>query len=146
MITQAKSFLSEILSEEPISIGNRIYFRERLKGNLHKLIVELFLERERQGKITRADLARKIGKRPEQITRILNTSGNLRLSTLSDVLLGLGYEPHLQPIKLEETKRNYDKPDWLKEPRTINFSMTAQQFQIQTKSSVNSKIRVLESQ
>ena len=113
MNTQATLSLRDILDDQPLSIGNKVYFRERFKAHLHSIIADLFMEKEADGRLTRADLARKVGKRPEQITRILNTSGNLRLETISDILLALGYEAKVNPIRLVDKKRNYCAPEWL---------------------------------
>lgn len=124
MTSQPTSFLSEVLSESPIRPGKKVYFRERLKSSFHETIVNLFREKRNSGEMTRAELARKIGKRPEQITRILNASGNLRLSTVSDVLLGLGYYADIQPIKLEEVSRNYSQPSWM-EDNNLDFKIKA---------------------
>lgn len=68
--------------------GTRAYFQERLRGRLYDLVIgEVEKYRARGG--TRAGLAKRIGKRPEQITRWLSAPGNLTLDTLSDLLLGL---------------------------------------------------------
>jgi len=113
MNLQQTSFLSEVISGEPIPLGQRAYFRERFKSNLYELIINLFLEKEDAGEITRAELARRIDKRPEQITRLLGASGNLRLSTVSDLLLGLGCEPDVSALRLADSRRNYIAPEWI---------------------------------
>jgi hypothetical protein len=51
-----------------------------------------FARQEREDKITKAELARRIGRKPEQITRWLGSSGNWTLDTISDLLLGMGLE------------------------------------------------------
>jgi len=91
--SQPTSFLSEIVSGAPIPPEKLGYFRGRFSNKLHELILELFDELERAGKITRASLARRIGKAPEQITRWLGAPGNLTVETVSDLFLGMGYEP-----------------------------------------------------
>ena len=94
MITsQPVSFLSEIVSGAPIPPEKLGYFRGRLSNRFHEVVLELFDELERAGKITRAALARRIGKAPEQITRWLGAPGNYTLDTISDLFLGMGYEP-----------------------------------------------------
>ena len=77
------------------SIGVLAYFRGRLSNRVHELVLSEFAAQEREGKINRAELARRIGRKPEQITRWLGTSGNWTLETLSDLLLGMGLEPAL---------------------------------------------------
>jgi hypothetical protein len=49
---------------------------------------------------SRADFAKKIGRRPEQVTRWLSAPSNLEADTISDMSLGLGVIPKLvlEPI------------------------------------------------
>ena len=54
-------------------------------------LMQLFLDEKKLG-FTRADLARRLGKRPEQVTRWLAGPGNLKIDTLSDLLLAMGHE------------------------------------------------------
>jgi hypothetical protein len=86
------TFLSEILSGQPIPIGKLAYFRGRLSNRIHELVLEEFARLESEKKITRAELARRINRKPEQITRWLAMPGNLESDTVSDLLLGMGYE------------------------------------------------------
>lgn len=106
MTTSQISFLSEILSNESIPAGKLAYFRRRLSNRLHALVLSEFARLEKEGKITRAELARRIGRRPEQVTRWLGASGNWTLDTLSDLLLGMKCEASLSVVHLEgyETK------------------------------------------
>lgn len=70
------------------------YHRARLRNRLHQLVLQHFRELEANG-LTRAELARRLYKRPEVITRLLAPPGNWTLDTLSDLLLGMGGEPEL---------------------------------------------------
>jgi hypothetical protein len=75
------------------SEGTRAYFQARLKNRLHNLVLGKFNEAESSENLTRAELARRIGKRPEVLTRLLGAPGNWTLDTISDLLLGIaGYE------------------------------------------------------
>jgi len=71
------------------SVGTRAYFQARLKNRLHDLVLRKFQEAERSQSLTRAELARRIGKRPEVLTRLLGAPGNWTLDTVSDLLLGI---------------------------------------------------------
>jgi DNA-binding phage protein len=113
MNLQPTSYLSEILSGDKIPVGKRAYFQERLKNTFYQIIVQIFQKKEAAGEITRSGLAKRIGKRPEQITRLLGASGNMRLDTVSDLLLGLGYEADIKPVELREINRNFKQPEWL---------------------------------
>ena len=78
-----------------ISIGMLAYFRGRLSNRVHELVLTEFAVQEREGNTSRAELARKIGRKPEQITRWLGSPGNWTMDTFSDLLLGMGLEPEL---------------------------------------------------
>lgn len=78
------------------------YFRSRLSNRLHSVVVKEFAKLESQGLINKALLAKKIGKKPEQITRWLGSSGNWTIETLSDLLLGMGLEPSINLRRLDE--------------------------------------------
>lgn len=67
------------------------YFRARLKNRLHELILVEFMKLEKLG-FTKADMARRIHKKPEQIARLLGAPENWTLDTVSDLLLAMNYE------------------------------------------------------
>ena len=65
--------------------------------------------------LSQADLARRIGKRPEVINRLLGSPGNWRIDTISDLLVGIGaeeLEPHSVSL-LYRAPRNRVFPEWL---------------------------------
>ncbi len=76
-----------------IPVAMLAYFRGRFGNKIHELVLAEFAAQEREGKTSRAELARKIRRKPEQITRWLGSPGNWTLDTLSDLLLGMGLEP-----------------------------------------------------
>ena len=90
-ISQAMSFLSEIITGQRIPAGKLAFFQARARNRLYDLVMDRFSEQESTG-LTRAELARRIGKKPEQITRLLGAPGNWTIDTASDLLLGMGEE------------------------------------------------------
>lgn len=88
----AKSFLSEIAESTRIPIGTLAYFQARTRNNVYDFIISKFLEKERAGEMTRADLARKIRKSPVMISKLLGAPGNWTIETISDLLLGIAAE------------------------------------------------------
>ena len=76
---------------QALSPGHLGYFQGRLRNKLYSALMQLFLDEKKLG-FTRADLARRLGKRPEQVTRWLAGPGNLKIDTLSDLLLAMGHE------------------------------------------------------
>jgi hypothetical protein len=85
-------FLSEVLGGGRIPDGKLAYFQTRLAANFHQAMLKAFGDLERQGDFTRRELAQRIGRKPEQITRWFSYPGNLTLGTASDIFVGMGYE------------------------------------------------------
>ncbi len=104
--SQQNTFLSEILEGQPIPTGKLAYFRARLSNRIHELVLEEFMRLEKEGKVTRAELARRINRKPEQVTRWLGAAGNWTIDTFSDLLLGMGCEPDLSIISLNKLSTN----------------------------------------
>ncbi len=102
-------------SSEPEESGKEIptvmlaYFRGRFSNKLHELVLREFAAQERAGKTSRAKLARKIKRKPEQITRWLGSPGNWTIDTVSDLLLGMGMEPVISARKITEERTSYWK-------------------------------------
>lgn len=102
MPTSQEIFLSEIVGDDAISEGKLEYFRSRLSNRFHEFIIDEFIRLSKEKNVTKADLARKIGKAPAQITRWLGEPGNWTMDTLSDLALGMGCEPSTGLIRLAE--------------------------------------------
>jgi hypothetical protein len=105
------SFVSELENGTTLSEGTLAYFRERLRNRLHDLVLQEFV---RSG-INRADFARRIGRKPEQITRWLAAPGNWELDTVSDFLLGISggeFDPQIS-YPLKEPAQDHSGPEWL---------------------------------
>jgi hypothetical protein len=87
-----QGFLSEVLGGGRIPGDKLAYFQTRLAGNVHQAMLKAFGGLERQGNFTRRELAQRIDRKPEQITRWFSYPGNLTLGTVSDIFVGMGYE------------------------------------------------------
>lgn len=90
--------------------GMLAYFRARLSNRIHELVLSEFAAREREDTLTRSDLARKIRRKPEQITRWLGSSGNWTLDTISDLLLAMDLEPTLAVRRISERTLSHSTP------------------------------------
>jgi hypothetical protein len=100
-MSQKTPFLSEILNEKTIPPAKLAYFRQRLINRLYDLILGEFLKQEQRG-LTKAEVARRIGRRPEQVARWLGAPGNWTLETVSDLSLAISKaEPAVGLIKLD---------------------------------------------
>lgn len=73
------------------------YFRETLRGEINDVILEAFMS----SGLTKADVARKLDRRPEQVTRWLSAPCNIEADTLSDIALALGFLPKITLEKVE---------------------------------------------
>ena len=123
MNTSQTSFLYEIERDESIPLGKLAYLRERTRNLLYDFIIKKFLEAEKNG-LSQAELARRIGKRPEVVSRWLGAPGNWRIDTISDLLVGIGAE-ELDPQSvslLNRAQRNRIYPEWLQEDRTVTIN------------------------
>lgn len=67
---------------EPIDLFSLSYARARNKNAAHSLVLDSL---EKSG-ISRADLAKALGKEPSQVSRWLGSAGNMTIDTLSDLL------------------------------------------------------------
>ncbi len=72
----------------PIPESKRVYFQERFRGRIFDFLVSRFVEEEKRG-LTKAKLARRIGRPPEVVNRWLAAPSNLTTDTISDLLLGI---------------------------------------------------------
>jgi hypothetical protein len=84
-------FLNEICAGHDgpvIPESKRVYFQERFRGIVFDFLINLFV-RENNNGLTKAKLARRIGKSPEVINRWLGAPSNLTLDSVSDLLLGI---------------------------------------------------------
>jgi hypothetical protein len=107
----AESFFAELSSGHtgpPIPEEKLVYFRTRSRNRLFHFILSKFLAGQQKG-LTKAALARRIGKSPEVINRWLGSPSNLTVDSISDLLIGISAE-ELAPASeslVEQTPRNY---------------------------------------
>lgn len=119
MTTSQTQFFTELTAGHtgpPIPQGERAYFQARLRNRVFNFILEKFMDEQKNG-LTKASLARRIGKTSDLINRWLGAPSNLTLDTISDLLLGITAE-ELQltsdsPVKQPPT--NYLHADWIRQ-------------------------------
>lgn len=112
MTISATPLLSEVLGDSPIPEEKLFYFRVRLKQRLYSFLLSKFSELSQDKNFNKASLARRLGKRPEQITRWLRSPGNLELDTLSDLLLGMKKELLFNASSIELGMVTLEKELW----------------------------------
>ena len=82
MSTSQTTTLSEPVGTNKVPRGTLAYFRARLKQRIYSIVIREF----KNSGLSQADLARRLGKEPAQLCRILSGPGNLTLDTVSDML------------------------------------------------------------
>lgn len=103
MTTSRRPSLTSAISDldETLSVFEIAYFEERFRNDLHAEVLDAFRAVREQGK-SKADLARRLSKRPEQISRWLSTPGNLTLDTIAGLLLAMGREPRVTSVLISD--------------------------------------------
>jgi hypothetical protein len=102
--------LYELEAKLPIPLEKRAYFHARVLNHFYQFVLGKFLEEEEAGRLTKAELARRIDRKPEVITRLLGAPGNWGLETATDLLLGICGEeliPASSPL-VGRACRNYE--------------------------------------
>jgi len=102
-MTTSRTPLMSALADSQVGPFWRGYFQERFRSDIHEQLLKAF---EASG-LSKADLARKLGRRPEQITRWLATPNNLEADTLADLALALGMAP---VIRFEPVSERLSEP------------------------------------
>jgi hypothetical protein len=121
--SQPTTTLSKPSGENRIPDGTLAYFEARHRSRVYELVLKHFI---RSG-LTQAVLARRLGKRPEVINRLLGAPGNWTLDTVSDLLFAIsGAEPDYGlRYPLDEPARNFREPEWLVSGNTASSTFPA---------------------
>lgn len=111
MNTSPITTLSKPSGANPIPIGTFGYLRSRNKHRLYSFVVSEF---QKSG-LSQADLARRLGKKPDVVCRWLASPGNWQIDTVSDLLFACsGAVPSYGlEFPLEQPARNDNRPLWL---------------------------------
>lgn len=108
------SALSDPQGEIPPEVLS--YFRAWMKERFHDLVLAEFSCRKRQRpELTQAEIARRLGRRPEQVHRWLAAPGNWTLETASDLLLAISGSTVTicaEPVEMTATANHPGGPDW----------------------------------
>jgi transcriptional regulator with XRE-family HTH domain len=89
------------------------------QGDLIMEVTETLCELLEKEKITRKELADRLGKSKGFISQLLNGGRNLTLRTVADILHVLGYRAHLTPYKESETEHELDMPSHARKTRNV---------------------------
>jgi len=105
---------SEITNGENPSAGTLAYFETRTMHDWYDFVISKFLEEERAGRLTRAQLARRIKKSPAVMSRLLAAPSNWTLATLSNLLIGIAAEESVPNSRSAMRPPQNAYPDWAK--------------------------------
>jgi hypothetical protein len=110
----------------------------RNRFRVHELVLEEF---QRSG-VSQADLARRLGKKPEVVCRWLGAPGNWTLDTISDLLFAIsGAEAgYTITYPCDMPKRNHNSPHWLMEQLSVPVRAGTAPASAGTKSTMNIKL------
>ncbi len=117
MTISQTQFFSELASGHlgpPIPEPKRVYFQTRLRNRMFNFILNKFVEESKNG-LTKAILARRVGKTPDVINRMLGAPSNLTLDTISDLLLGITAEELklISESPINQAPTNYLHSEWI---------------------------------
>lgn len=142
MLTYPTSSLSKPTGSEQVPAGALSYMRTRLRLRLHSLVLKEFAG----SGLSQADLARRLGKKPELVCRWLAAPANFRLSTLSDLLFAINGGEVVDQIQypLDQAARNDSLPEWLIDDTGIDSATNIPQEPTIKTGSSNTAARVLE--
>ncbi len=90
---------SSSLRDEKISSADLVYFQDRLRNRLYDLVLSEFEKTKQDSGLTQAILARRLGKRPEQVNRWFSTPGNWTIETISNLLIGINESELVMSVK-----------------------------------------------
>src|SRR5690606_2774143 len=77
-------------------------FRETFRADINDALIECF----EQSGLSKADIARKLGRRPEQVTRWLSAPCNLEIDTVADLALAFGMMPKIRLDRVGAQRSN----------------------------------------
>lgn len=105
MSTSQNTSLSKPITGQRVPPETFAYFRARAKQHAYNLVMGEFLK----SGLTRAELARRLGKGADQISRMLGGPGNWTIATASDLLFAIkgGAPTYGIEYPLDKPARNY---------------------------------------
>jgi hypothetical protein len=109
--SRATTALAEPVGSETVPIGTFGYFQARNRYRAYSLVLEAF----KNSGLSQADLARRLGRAPEVVCRLLSGPGNWGMDTFSDLLFAIAGETPVygKERPLRKPLRNQNGPPWL---------------------------------
>lgn len=120
MPTFQTTTLSEPSGDNRVPVETYAYFRARAKRFAYELAIKEF----KKSNITKATLARRLGKGADRVSKMLAGPGNWTIDTLVDLLFAAtgGFPTFGVSYPLDKPPRNFRQPDWLHGDMTSSTS------------------------
>lgn len=100
-LSPKRPFLEEVRSGELIPANKLAYFEQRALNNFYDYVMTRFMAEKERSQLTKAKLAERIGRGPDQVNRWLASPNNWTIATVARLLLGIaGEEPVLSSESL----------------------------------------------
>lgn len=111
MPTSQTAFLSKPVSGERVSPETFAYMTARAKRQAYNFVIREF----KSSGITKAELARRLGKGADRVSKILGGPSNWTIGTVAELLFAIcGGEPTWGiAFPLDKPRRNQTRPTWL---------------------------------
>jgi len=95
-MSRSAQLQSDLAGDGPISEEGLAYLEQRALGQFYDYVLSKFEEEEAKSALSKAKLARRIRRGPDQINRLLASPGNWTIGTVARLLAGIaGEEPVL---------------------------------------------------
>ncbi len=93
-----------VTSENRISRSDIYYFRQRQKNKVFQSVLAYFSDQAAKSRLTKKELAERIGRDPATITRWFSGPSNWRLDTISDLLRAMNAEMKYEIVSLNHNQ------------------------------------------
>lgn len=93
--SQRAQFRSELIGDAPMSEATLAYLEQRALSRFYDYVLEQFEKAEAGSDLTKAELARRIRRGPDQVNRLLASPGNWTIGTVARLLAGIATEEPL---------------------------------------------------
>jgi hypothetical protein len=116
MPTSHATFLSKPVEGQKVLPETYAYMTARAKRRAYNLVIREF----KKSGISKAELARRLGKGADRVSKMLAGPGNWTIATVSELLFAIcGAEPEWDlSFPFDKAKRNNTRPEWLSSPDT----------------------------
>ena len=91
-----------------------------MRNRAHTCVLNIFAAEQKERGLTKAQIARKLNKRPEVVSRELTAPGNWTLDTYASYLIAMGYLPSFSAENLRDPQRMPNRVHALVDSMTIS--------------------------